>query len=177
MTIAILDVDYRATGARAACVVAESWSSEVPSASYVSDIESVQEYEPGSFYRRELPCLLQVLSTLASPPDVVVIDGYVWLSSASKPGLGAYLYQAIGANTPVIGVGKTAFHGAESCPIVVQVHRGSSKKPLFVTAAGVEPVVAGSWVQGMAGAHRIPALLTATDQLSRSGSALSKNAA
>jgi deoxyribonuclease V len=174
VTIAILDVDYRANGARAACVIAESWASEIPFAYYVSDIESVQEYEPGAFYRRELPCLLQVLSVLPSQPDVVAIDGYVWLSDASKPGLGAYLHQAMGAKTPIIGIAKTAFHGAESCPIVVQVLRGSSRKPLFVTAVGVEPAVAGAWVQGMAGPHRIPGLLTAADQLSRSGSALSK---
>jgi len=176
MTIAILDVDYRGNGARAACVVAESWSSEIPLATYICDIESVQEYEPGAFYRRELPCLLQVLGLLPSQPDAVVIDGYVWLSDASRPGLGAHLYQAMGVRTPVIGVAKTAFHGAASCPIVVQVQRGSSKNPLFVTAVGVGPAVAGAWVHGMAGPHRIPTLLTATDQLSRSGAAMSVNA-
>lgn len=168
--IAILDVDYRNGGARAACLLADEWSVQVPASAYFSDIDSVEEYEPGAFFRRELPCLLQVLKLLPSPPDIVVIDGYVWLSSSRRPGLGAHLYHAMGSTVPVIGVAKTAFHGAESCPIVVQVQRGSSKKPLFVTSVGVEPEVAGSWVQGMAGPHRIPTLLTAVDQLSRSSS-------
>lgn len=171
MIIAILDVGYSASGARAACVLSESWSAAAPAATYFADIDSVEEYEPGAFYRRELPCLLQVLSLLTAPPDVVVIDGYVWLSDADKPGLGAYLYQALGARTPIIGVAKTAFHGAESCPIVYPVYRGNSTKPLFVTAVGVEPASAGGLVQSMAGPHRIPTLLTAVDQLSRSGSA------
>lgn len=170
MLIAILDVDYRGNGAHAACVVAQSWSSETPSAAYATDIASVEEYEPGAFYRRELPCLLQVLSLLPSPPNVVVIDGYVWLSDAPKPGLGAYLYEALGGGVPIIGVAKTAFHGAESCPIVMRVLRGTSIKPLFVTAVGMEPEAAGRLVQGMAGPHRIPTLLAATDQLSRSDS-------
>jgi deoxyribonuclease V len=169
VSIAILDVDYRGTGARAACVVAADWTSEAPSATFVCDIESVHDYEPGAFYRRELPCLLQVLGLLPAMPDVVVIDGYVWLSDEPRPGLGAHLYQALGSSVPVAGVAKTAFHGADACPLVMQVHRGSSQKPLFVTSVGVEPDLAGSWVKGMAGPHRIPTLLTATDQLSRSG--------
>lgn len=168
MTVAILDVDYRDGGARAACVIAEAWTSEVPLGAYTSDIATVQEYEPGAFYRRELPCLLQVLSELSSLPDVVVIDGYVWLADASRPGLGAYLYEALGSTVPIVGVAKTAFHGAESCPIVAQVHRGSAKRPLFVTSVGLELELVGTWVRDMAGSHRIPALLTAADQLARS---------
>jgi deoxyribonuclease V len=166
--IAILDVDYRTRGARAACVIAEDWESATPVASCISDIEAVSEYEPGAFYRRELPCLLQVLGVLPFSPDVVVIDGYVWLADASRPGLGAHLYEALGGHTPVIGVAKTAFHGAASCTAVVQVCRGSSQRPLFVSAAGLDAGLAGAWVQGMAGSHRIPELLRLTDQLARS---------
>ncbi|MBB6564238.1 deoxyribonuclease V [Acidovorax soli] len=168
MRIAILDVDYRSNVARAACVTAPSWATELPLATHVSDIESVQEYEPGAFYKRELPCLLRVLEQLAAKPDVIVIDGYVWLDGACRPGLGAHLYQALGNATPVVGVAKTAFHGAETCPAVVQVRRGTSARPLFVTAVGVDLAEAAGWVRGMAGLHRIPSLLAAVDQLSRS---------
>lgn len=168
MQIAILDVDYRESGARAACIVADGWTAAQPLASYTADITSVMAYEPGAFYRRELPCLLQVLALLPALPEAVVIDGYVWLSEAARPGLGAHLYEELDGQIPVIGVAKTAFHGAALCPAVVQVHRGDSLKPLFVTAAGLDPELAATWVQGMAGAHRIPALLTLTDQLSRS---------
>lgn len=168
MTIVILDVDYRDNGARAACVTADSWAAELPLAKHVSDIESVQEYEPGAFYKRELPCLLRVLEQLAAKPDVIVIDGYVWLDGTYRPGLGAHLYQALGSATPVVGVAKTAFHGAETCPVVAQVRRGTSARPLFVTAVGVDLAQAAGWVSGMAGQHRIPLLLAVADQLSRS---------
>ncbi|MEJ5151078.1 hypothetical protein [Comamonas sp. MYb396] len=92
----------------------------------------------------------------------------MWLGDEKRAGLGAHLYQALDGAAPVIGVAKTAFHGVASCPDVVQVRRGQSQRPLFVTAIGVSPQVASAWVASMAGAHRIPSLLTLTDQLSRS---------
>lgn len=176
MTLAVLDVHYRAGGARAACVVAASWSSKDPLATYVADIGLVQEYVPGEFYRRELPCLLQVLRSLPASPSVVVIDGYVWLPDSAKPGLGAHLYEALGGRTPVVGVAKTAFLNAESSALVAQVRRGTSKNPLFVTAAGVEVAAAGAWVHTMAGMHRIPTLLAMADRLSRSDVAFDRDA-
>lgn len=91
MTVAFLDVHYQAAGARAACVVADTWEADAPTSVLVSDIEAVEAYEPGSFYRRKLPCLLSVLRLLPSLPDVIVVDGYVWLPPArwcrvSEPG-------------------------------------------------------------------------------------------
>ncbi len=167
MTIAFLDVHYQGNGARAACVLAESWEAEAPAASFVQDIATVAPYEPGSFYRRELPCLLSVLSVLPAPPEVVVIDGYVWLSSTDRPGLDARLYEALGKRVPVIGIAKTAFAGAESAACVMQVVRGGSRRPLYVTAIGIAPEIAAQQVRGMAGKHRIPDLLRITDSLSR----------
>ena len=167
-----MDVHYQGSGARAACVLAESWEAESPAASFVQDIETVAPYEPGNFYRRELPCLLSVLSLLPAPPEVVVIDGYVWLSSTERPGLGARLYDALGPyekglGAPVVGIAKTAFAGAESAACVLQVLRGGSRRPLYVTAIGIAPELAAQHVRGMAGKHRIPDLLKITDSLAR----------
>lgn len=167
MDIAYLDVAYRGTGARAACVLAESWRAQAPLSTYVCDIEDVQPYEPGKFYLRELPCLLEVLKRLPGLPNVVVIDGYVWLTPGLRPGLGAHLHTALGGKIPVIGIAKTAFVGAASCPAVIQVYRGGSSRPLFVTAAGFEPALAGECVRSMAGKSRIPDLLRIADQLSK----------
>jgi hypothetical protein len=75
MRIAFVDVDYKGTAARAACVLAESWEAEFSLSTYIQDIDSVELYEPGHFYRRELPCLLPVLQTLPSLPETVVVDG------------------------------------------------------------------------------------------------------
>lgn len=165
MTIAFLDVHYTGTGARAACVVAEAWHSPAPLATHVADIATVQDYEPGAFYRRELPCLLQVLSLLPTPADVLVVDGYVWLLDAAHPGLGAHLHEA--TRTPV-GIAKTAFRDADSAPRVAKVLRGDSQRPLFVTAVGIDASSAADHVRGMAGEHRMPTLLAAVDRLARS---------
>ncbi len=66
VAIAFLDVGYKGTGARAACVLADSWESESPNSTYVQDIDAVEPYEPGKFFLRELPCILSVLRLLPS---------------------------------------------------------------------------------------------------------------
>ncbi len=167
MTIAFLDVDYRADGARAACLLAASWSAATASSVHAQDIASVEPYEPGAFYRRELPCLLSVLALLAESPTVLVVDGYVWLSSKERKGLGAHLFDALGARLPVVGIAKTAFAGVDDSPVVASVFRGGSKNPLYVSAVGMALDVAASHVQGMAGAHRIPDLVRAVDHAAR----------
>jgi deoxyribonuclease V len=169
VTIAFLDVAYKGTGARAACVLAESWEAESPSSTYIQNIKTVEPYEPGNFYRRELPCLISVLSLLPSFPETIIIDGYVWLSSECRPGLGARLYEALGRKAPVVGIAKTVFAGVESCVSVIRIFRGISRNPLFVTAIGIEPEIAAHYIRGMAGRHRIPELMRIADHLSRSG--------
>jgi deoxyribonuclease V len=127
-------------------------------------IEKVEPYEPGSFYLRELPCLLAALGHLKAPLDTAVIDGYVWLGPENSPGLGAHLYQALGSKTPVIGVAKSPFKGA---PNAQRVFRGKSARPLYVTSAGMEPVEAVRKIANMHGPHRIPTLLRRVDRLCR----------
>ena len=173
MTIAFLDVHYTGTGARAACVLADSWESDRPASAHVANIQKIEPYEPGSFYRRELPCLLAALRRLSSLPDVAVVDGYVWLSALDRPGLGAHLFDALERRVPVVGIAKTAFAGAESSMAVVPVLRGLSRKPLFVSAAGIERDVAAQCVRRMAGRHRIPEMAKMADRLSR-GTAFGK---
>lgn len=76
MAIAVLDVCYLEVGARVACVLADSWASQVPSLTNVQVIEQVEPYRPGSFYRRELPCLMPVLRLLPESPSIIVVDVY-----------------------------------------------------------------------------------------------------
>lgn len=175
--MAFLDVNYKGNGARAACVLAASWEADAPISTYVRDIASVEPYQSGSFFRRELPCLVSVLALLPSLPDIVVVDGYVWLSSLARPGLGAYLYDALGRTKPVVGIAKTAFAGTDHCPAVVPVLRGTSVKPLFVTAVGMDPEIAAHAVHRMAGKYRIPELLRIADHLSKGLVSAGKSAA
>jgi deoxyribonuclease V len=162
--IACLDVDYRADSAMAACLLLEQWTSTAPAAELTRRIDGVAPYEPGQFYRRELPGLLAVLSKLSTPPDVAVIDGYVWLDDAGRPGLGAYLFEALDGASAVVGVAKNRFFGGAS---LVAITRGSSRRPLFVTAAGMAVRDAAAAIRSMAGPFRLPDMLKRVDQLCR----------
>src|SRR4051812_46953481 len=93
--IAAVDVCYGSTDAVAACILFHAFTDEAPVDVLLSTIERVEPYEPGAFYRRELPCLLAVLALVKVPLAAVVIDGYVWLSRDRNPGLGARLHDAL----------------------------------------------------------------------------------
>lgn len=165
--IACLDVDYRDPGAVAAGLWFSHWSDRAGAAEVVLPIARVEPYQPGQFYRRELPCLLAVLR--AGPPvEIVLVDGYVWLGGEEHPGLGAHLYRALDQNTAVIGVAKTSYReaGPGSCQ---EIRRGGSQAPLYITAAGIDLAAAADHVLRMHGPHRIPTLLKRVDQLCRRG--------
>jgi deoxyribonuclease V len=92
--IVCVDVDYRGEGAVVGAIAIERWEDERAAMEHVARIPKVAAYEPGSFYLRELPCLVEVLRPLSDVPTVV-IDGYVWLAKG-RPGLGARLFDARG---------------------------------------------------------------------------------
>lgn len=160
MMIAAVDVDYRDPDAVAACVTFSSWSDARPSGEHVERVRNVAAYVSGRFYQRELPCIRAVLERAGVRPALVIVDGHVWLTGQG-PGLGAHLSDAIGV--PVIGVAKTEYAGAPS----IEVLRGTSEKPLYVSAIGVDPAQAATWIRTMHGEHRIPTLLQRVDRLCR----------
>jgi deoxyribonuclease V len=161
---ACVDVDYRGHEAVAACVLFRAWADGESAGDEVVRVSPVEPYHPGQFYRRELPCLVAVLGKVAAPLETVVVDGYVWLGDETSPGLGGHLYAALGGTVPVIGVAKTRFAGARAARPVV---RGGSRRPLWVTAAGLDPDTAARHVAAMHGPFRIPTLLKRADQLCR----------
>lgn len=162
---ACVDVDYRDDVTVAACVLFRDWTDAAESGHLIERGPPAAPYEPGQFYRRELPHLLRVLGAVAEPLEAVVIDGYVWLGE-ERPGLGAHLYEALGRRVPVIGVAKTAFH---SNPHALPVVRGQSRRPLYVTAVGMDAHEAADCVRRMHGASRLPTLLQRVDRLCRDG--------
>jgi deoxyribonuclease V len=161
--LACMDVDYRTEVTVAACVLFRDWTDAAEASHVVERGPPAEPYEPGQFFRRELPHLLKVLAAVREPLETVVIDGYVWLGE-ERPGLGAHLYEALGRRVPVVGVAKTAFH---SSGLAVPVLRGQSQRPLFVTAVGVDPREAAEQVRRMHGVSRIPTLLGRVDRLCR----------
>jgi deoxyribonuclease V len=165
MLIAALDAAYSDTGASAACVVFEGWAAEHAASEHVIRQATAAAYEPGAFYKRELPLLLEALRASGVSHDVIVIDGYVWLDAARTPGLGAHLHAALNGASAVVGVAKTAFADADAW--ATKVVRGSATRPLYVTAIGVADADAASNVQRMHGLYRIPTLIGRADRLAR----------
>jgi deoxyribonuclease V len=164
VTIACLDAAYRGERAVGAAVLITDWRAGAP-IEIVTAAAEAAPYEPGAFYKRELPVLVAVLGRITVPLSAVVIDGYVWLDRAEeKPGLGAHLWQAIDRACPVMGVAKTAFADDHwSIPVL----RGKSGRPLYVTAVGMGLDTAVEAVRSMAGAHRIPEMLKLADRKAR----------
>lgn len=157
-----LDVAYddARAAALAAAVSFGDWTDVKPFQECVVSVTNVAPYEPGSFYRRELPCLLAVLASVPGPKAVLIVDGYVDLAPG-RPGLGRHLFEA--TDVPVVGIAKSHFHGAEA----VAISRGGSTTPLWITAAGMPTAVAATHVSRMHGPSRMPTLLRRVDALSR----------
>lgn len=164
----VLDVDYRDGDAYAvaSAIAFKDWSDSSPLETVSIKISPVAPYEPGSFYKRELPCLLKALTALSARRSEaiseIVVDSYVTLGP-NHPGLGYKLYEAFNKTIPVIGVAKTHFKDAEA----VQVLRGQSLSPLYVTAVGTDTVIAANNIRHMHGLFRIPTLLKTVDQTCR----------
>lgn len=167
--ILCVDVDYRdgpqgETTALAAGVVLETWTAAQPAAEYTWHLPEVEDYISGQFYRRELPCILALLNLVREPIDLIVVDGYVFLDRAGSPGLGHYLYEALGARIPIVGVAKNAFRPDDGS---IPVLRGESKRPLYLSAVGVDAQRAAEALRNMHGRFRLPTALKRVDRLCR----------
>lgn len=165
MLKAAVDVAYVGETAKAVCLLFNHWHDEAASSIHTAFVSHVAAYEPGAFYKRELPCLLAVLQQVdLSLLDTIIIDGYVFLDNEGKKGLGAQLHEALALKVPVIGVAKTSFYQNRGA---LTVFRGESKSPLFVTAIGMDANDAAHCIQLMPGGHRMPALLQQLDRLTK----------
>ena len=162
--IACIDVGYSETEARAACVVIGNWGDSQSTSEHIATIRDVQDYQPGEFYLRELPCIEAVLAKLDHAPSFIVVDGYVWLDDQDRKGLGAYLFEALEEKVPVIGVAKNPFRRSAHA---THLRRGESDRPLYITAAGIELTLATDYITQMHGPFREPTILKRVDQLSR----------
>ena len=161
--ILAIDVHYRATFAKAVSIEFPNWEAAIPDNIKEVRIQEVAPYVPGLFYKRELPCILEVLKeTNLKAVEAIIIDGYVVLDDNGKLGLGGYLYQALEGAIPIIGVAKKSFHS--NGDLVKKVYRGSSKNPLYVTSMGMQVAQASTRIKEMAGDYRFPDLLRILDR-------------
>jgi deoxyribonuclease V len=166
-----VDVQYYDAHAKAAGVVF-GWIDDAPRHVVTTVVSPIAEYVPGEFYRRELPCIMAILQQLRAENigvdqfGAIVVDGHVFTDDQLRPGLGAHLWSALDGLVPVIGVAKTAFHG--NMKTVVEVFRGESSRPLFVSSVGVNADEAAALIEKMHGKNRFPTILKLVDSLARS---------
>ena len=157
-----VDAYYAGSKAKVVGVLFENFSDEKSLKIISKAVDGVAPYESGSFYKRELPCIVSLLQDLdVRDISLVVVDGFVYLADEGRYGLGGHLYERLERRVQIVGVAKLPFKG--SCKFVREICRGSSKRPLFVSAIGMDIDEAARLVKGMSGEFRIPNLLKILD--------------
>jgi deoxyribonuclease V len=167
-----VDVDYRDDATVAGCVLFRSWADDSPTEQLLAFEGQAKPYLPGQFYLRELPPIVAVLGQVKVQLEAIIVDGYVWLDQG-RTGLGAHLYSQLENKVPVIGVAKNpwqghVYHADKNERRAIEVSRGGSKRPLYVTSVGTDVQLAARNVAAMHGSFRIPTLLSAVNTLVRS---------
>lgn len=164
--ILAFDTYYYENKAKTICLGFKDWNIEENYQIYSEIISEVEEYVSGEFYKRELPCILSLLSTIdLKEVDLIIINGFVFLNDENKFGLGAYLYKALNEKIPIIEVAKRDFALIEKSR--KKIFRGISKNPLFITSIGIDLNLASKKIEEMNGEYRIPSLLKELDKLTK----------
>lgn len=160
MVLAI-DVYYKDDYAKVVGVLF-NWDGECPFRIIEEHVDSVEEYIPGEFYKRELPCILKIIEqTNLTEIEAIIIDGYVYVDNNKAFGLGAFLWKSLQEKIPVIGVAKTSFF--KNKETVIEVYRGESKNPLYISSIGYDLNKATDLIKEMKGNYRIPDILKLLD--------------
>ena len=164
--ILAFDTYYFDNKAKTVALTIKNWEDSIEQNIFSEVLENVEEYTSGEFYKRELPCILSLIKNI-NPEDIelIVIDGFVFLSDDNKKGLGAYLYESLNQKVPIIGVAKTDFISLNNNKRLLL--RGESKNPLYITAIGIDLDTATSNIQLMHGEFRIPTLLKRLDMITK----------
>ncbi|MDQ6471923.1 endonuclease V [Flavobacterium sp. LHD-80] len=160
------DTYYYDNKAKTVCLEFTEWNQEKDFKVHTEIINNVEDYVPGEFYRRELPCILSLLNNIdLKSVSAIIVDGFVYLDDDKKYGLGGHLYEKLEKKIPIIGVAKTNFASIEKDKKALL--RGDSKKPLYVTSIGIDLDDAFQKVESMAGEFRVPTLLKEMDRLTK----------
>lgn len=161
-----VDVHYESRVASVAGVSFRSWQDAEPANIFKIKVKTPSDYQPGAFYRRELPCVLTLIESCQLSPETIIIDGFVYLDKSLTPGLGKHLFDELAGRANVIGVAKSHYKGISHD---FEIFRGRSTRPLYVTSEGLALEDAKRCVASMHGKYRIPTLLKIADQESRAG--------
>lgn len=179
---------YSDTEAKTVGAIFENWNDPQPKEIIEVWSSEFGPYIPGEFYKRELPCMLDLLHKVPdlSDFDAIIIDGLAHLPLVDPQtlmdGLGMRLEHALekegiidrttnyGINhVGIIGVAKSKFDKADEDPGIAKVYRGQAKTPLYVdtTWFGYSSASAGKCIESMHGEYRIPTILKLVDTLTK----------
>ncbi len=164
--ILAFDTYYFDNRAKTVCIAFDSWLDENNYIVHSELTANVEEYQPGEFYKRELPCILSLIDKInLKKVEAIVVDGFVYLDDNQKLGLGGHLFNQLHETIPIIGVAKTNF--ATLNKNKRELKRGKSIKPLYITSVGIDVDKATKLIERMSGANRIPTLLKKLDMLTK----------
>lgn len=165
MLVAV-DTFYYDNKAKTIAITFNNWEDSTYSKYYSEELEISAQYVSGEFYKRELPCILSILKNInLDSVKVIIVDGYVYLDDFNKYGLGGHLYESLIRKIPIVGVAKTNF--ASNNENKVELLRGQSKNPLYITSIGIDIENARENISRMFGNYRIPTLLKELDKLTK----------
>jgi len=160
--ILAFDTYYFENKAKTVCVSFKNWLDKTPFSIEEETIENVADYEPGAFYKRELPCILSLIKKYnLNEIELIIVDSYVLLDDNGKLGLGGHLFEKLNKSIPIIGVAKSGFHSNRINTKTLL--RGDSKKPLYISAIGIALNTAFEYIKSMDGNYRMPTLLQILD--------------
>ncbi len=158
------DAHYTETNTRLVAAIFDDWTDAEAREIRTWQGGPAAPYQPGEFYKRELPLILTALKDFdLSAIKTIIIDGYVYLNDRGRLGLGGHLYHELGDDIPVVGVAKSYFRDTNALPVL----RGKSRKPLYITAMGILPEDAAAFLKVMAGGYRMPDVLAAVDRATK----------
>lgn len=172
---------FSETEAKTVGVIFSDWRASKPDEIIESWCSEFGPYIPGEFYKRELPCILNLLCSNFNNMydfDAIILDSLARLPG-EHDGLGIRLESALEEKgmllhdvsnmTGIIGVAKTKFLGAQGDSGTAKVFRGESKLPLYVNTSwiGYSSNSAAACIKSMHGEYRIPTLLKLADTESR----------
>jgi deoxyribonuclease V len=159
--ILTIDVYYKENSAKAVGILFDPDNETVKDLK-IAYINAIEDYVPGEFYKRELPCILKIIEqTNLKEIEAIIIDGYVYVDNNKAFGLGAFLWETLNEKIPVIGVAKTSFF--KNKETVKMVYRGESKNPLYISSIGYDLNEATALIKEMKGNYRIPDILKLLD--------------
>jgi len=165
--ILAIDVKYNNEEAIAKAVgVLFNRMDKMPERTIIKYVQNIHAYIPGLFYKRELPCILEILKDVnLTDIEAIIVDGHVYIDNENNYGLGAHLWQNLNGAIAVIGVAKTEFRSNKET--VIKVFRGESIKPLYVSAIGMSNIEAANIIKQMHGEYRMPTVLKEVDRLTK----------